>query len=112
MTYELMTMNQLDAVSGGTNGEYRELRDMLPEIRYENFWRTTKYRKPNFGEVQDWLRRRVNVVAKIDVGDWWNPLDSAGEKNFYKDIFSGEVLTHSEIVARVKTFIDNFGPNW
>ena len=106
MTYEIMTMNQLDAVSGGTNGEYKD------EIRYENFWGKTKYRKPNFGEVEDWLSRRVNVVAKIDVGDWWNPLDSAGEKNVYKDIFSGEVLTHSEVVARVKTFTANFGLNW
>ncbi len=28
MTYEIMTMDQLDAVSGGTYGEYKELRDL------------------------------------------------------------------------------------
>ena len=27
MTYEMMNMAQLDAVSGGTNGEYKELRE-------------------------------------------------------------------------------------
>lgn len=39
--YKMLTDNELNEVSGGTNGEYKELRDLLPmvtvkEIQFTN----------------------------------------------------------------------------
>ena len=76
MTYEMMNMNELNAVSGGTNGEYKELRDILPTMGMKGRYRTVE-------EVEEWLKVNLKIDAKIDIGGWWNPSSSAGEKNVY-----------------------------
>ncbi len=95
MTYEMMNMNELNAVSGGTNGEYKELRDILPTMGMKGRYRTVE-------EVEEWLKVNLKIDAKIDIGGWWNPFSSAGEKNIY--IRDGKSLTHSKVIAEIKNF--------
>ena len=68
MTKEMINMEQLDAVSGGTNGEYKELREILPKMGMKGRYRTVE-------EVEEWLKVNLKIDAKIDIGDWWNPLE-------------------------------------
>ena len=76
MTYEMISINALNAVGGGTNGEYKELREILPKMGMKGRYRTVE-------EVEEWLKVNLKIDAKIDIGGWWNPSSSAGEKNVY-----------------------------
>ena len=102
---EKLSDEELDLVAGGTNGEYKELRDLLPQIK-----RIGKYpalggfhdcMKPN--EVSDWLKENLNIDAQIDNGPWYNPFDSAGNPNFYSR--NWQSLTHAQVIAEVKNFL-------
>ena len=95
MANEIMSMEQLDAFSGGTNGEYKELREILPKMGMKGRYRTVE-------EVEEWLKVNLKIDAKIDIGGWWNPSSSAGEKNVY--IQNGKRLTHSKVIAEIKNF--------
>lgn len=109
-TNEMMTFEQLDQVSGGTNGEYKEIRQLLPMITVENYYpdidgavglEDDKYYM-NPDEVSGWLKSKLGIVAKIDVGGWWNPLSSAGKANSYSR--DGKNLTHSKVIAEIHNY--------
>ena len=108
---EKMSDEELDQVAGGTNGEYKELRRLLPGISqtslryreeletYEETW--VRYMKPH--EVAGWLKQNLNIDAIVDDGAWYNPLDSAGNSNVYRR--NGQSLTHAQVIAEVRNFL-------
>ena len=49
MANEILSMNELDGVSGGTNHEYKELREILPTMGMKGRYRTVE-------EVEEWLK--------------------------------------------------------
>ncbi|MBR0288084.1 MAG: hypothetical protein IJQ82_03810 [Selenomonadaceae bacterium] len=107
---EMLTNYELDEVSGGTNGEYKEIRKLLPMVEYFGRNKNSgkpepakhyRYLKPH--EVELYLKNELGIDAKIDVGAWYNPLDSAGEYNTYSR--NGKSLTHSEVIAEVKNYL-------
>ena len=108
---EMLTNYELDEVSGGTNGEYKEIRKLLPMVEYwinnktsihaKSSHKRYRYLKPH--EVELYLKNELGIDAKIDVGAWYNPLDSAGEYNTYSR--NGKSLTHSEVIAEVKNYL-------
>jgi len=110
MTYEIMSMNELDSVSGGNNGEYKEIRELLPMITVENYpdidgavrIEDDKYYM-NPEEVTGWLKKNLNIDAKIDTGAFFNPLSSAGKRNVYTR--NGQQLTHSKVIAEIHNFL-------
>ena len=94
---EVLSDKELDNVAGGTNGEFKELSSILPNIfeKVQGYRARvnviSRSRKPD--EVVSWLKENLNIDAKIDVGEWWNPLDSAGSSNSYsRDVKS---ITHN-----------------
>ena len=103
MTYEIMTMEHLDKVSGGTNGEYKEITKLLPKINYIDEYEThqgvvlkgnaSRYRNPD--EVASWLKEKLGIDAEIDVGGALNPLSSAGKPNVY--ILNGKKAVSSRL---------------
>ena len=110
MTNEMLNMKQLDKISGGTNGEYKEIRSLLPKmyfrdestyqgITYEQKW--NRYMEPN--EVCGWLKENLGIDAKIDVGGALNPLSSAGSPNSYSR--NGQTLSHSKVIAEIHNYL-------
>ena len=109
---ELMNEEELENVAGGTNGEYKELRKLLPVIKYITYspvfeesieHETSRYMYTD--EVEGWLKQNLNIDANIDNGAWYNPLNSAGNSNIYSR--NGQSLTHAQVVNEVKNFIKN-----
>ena len=113
MTYEILSMNELDNISGGTNGEYKEIRELLPKVTVERggfdidgavrIEDEQYYMNP--GEVRGWLKGKLGIDAKIDVGGALNPLSSAGKPNVYTK--SGKSLTHSKVIAEIHNYLEN-----
>ncbi|MBR1805433.1 MAG: hypothetical protein IJ774_03495 [Selenomonadaceae bacterium] len=109
MTNEMLNMKQLDKISGGTNGEYKEIRELLPMITVDNYpdidgavgLEDDKYHM-NPDEVRGWLKSKLGIDAKIDVGGFWNPLSSAGSRNSYSR--NGQVLSHSKVIAEIHNY--------
>ena len=107
MTYEMLSMEQLDAVSGGTWKEYDEIADLLPTIPEK--WQDNKgltydgFRRMTPEEVQKWLNEKLNIWAVIDTGSKWNPSPRAGAKNTYNKF--GKSLTHSKVIAEIHNFL-------
>ena len=111
MTYEILSMNELDKVSGGTNGEYKEIRKLLPKIEYIDEYDThqgvvlkgkaSRYMNPD--EVCSWLKEKLGIDAEIDVGGALNPLSSAGKPNVYTR--GGKSLTHSKVIAEIHNYL-------
>ena len=109
MAIEMMNMEQLDAVSGGNNGEYKEIRKLLPMITVANYpdidgavriEDDQYYMNPD--EVSGWLKSKLNIDAKIDTGAFLNPLSSAGKRNVYMS--NGQRLTHSKVIAEIHNY--------
>ena len=110
MTYKIMTIEQLDKVSGGTNGEYKEITKLLPKINYIDEYEThqgvvlkgkaSRYRNPD--KVASWLKEKLGIDAEIDVGGALNPLSSAGKPNVY--ILNGKNITHSKVIAEIHNY--------
>ena len=107
MIKKLMSMNELDAVSGGTWKEYDEIADLLPTIPEK--WQDNKgltydgFRRMTPEEVQKWLNEKLNIWAVIDTGSKWNPSPIAGAKNTYNKF--GKSLTHSKVIAEIHNYL-------
>lgn len=102
---EIILDSDLDKVAGGTNGEYRELREILPTVM-RIFYSDYGDKHPNYmttDEVSEWLKINLKIDAKIDAGAWYNPFDSAGSENTYSR--NGQTLTHGQVVAECKQFL-------
>lgn len=107
---EILSDDELDVVVGGTNGEYKALRNLLPTITFtqidiynNKMFKVEKTRYMDTNEVSDWLKANLNIDAKIDTGGWWNPFNSAGEANTYSR--NGNSLTHEQVIGEVKSFL-------
>ena len=110
MTNEMLNLEQLDEVSGGNNGEYKEIRKLLPMITVANYpdidgavriEDETRYMEPN--EVCSWLKSKLGIDAKIDAGGDFNPLSSAGSRNSYSR--NGQALSHSKVIAEIHNYL-------
>ena len=107
MANEILSMNELDRVSGGTWKEYYEIANLLPKIpeKWQDVKGTTydgfRFMTPE--EVQKWLNEKLNIWAVIDTGSKWNPNPRAGEKNTYNKF--GKSLTHSKVIAEIHNFL-------
>lgn len=111
MKNEMLNLEQLDEVSGGNNGEYKEIRKLLPMIDMESVLididgmvgleDDKRYMEPN--EVCSWLKSKLGIDAKIDVGGAFNPLSSAGSRNSYSR--NGQALSHSKVIAEIHNYL-------
>ena len=111
MIKELMSMNELDAVSGGTFKEYREISKLLPGVPVETAdekhqpYVAERYMRPE--EVEDWLNKNLGIWANIDIGTRFNiylPVNPrGGEKNSY--MLNGESVTHSKVIAEIHNYL-------
>ena len=110
-TYTKLLTLPLDKVSGGNNGEYKEIRKLLPKIEYIDEYDThqgvvlkgkaSRYMNPD--EVCSWLKEKLGIDAEIDVGGALNPLSSAGKPNVYTR--GGKSLTHSKVIAEIHNYL-------
>ena len=111
MINEMMSIDELDMVNGGTYGEYKELANLLPKISCSDEYIMPQdiviienpTRKRNPDEVASWLKEKLGIDAKIDIGGWWNPLNSAGKSNVYSR--NGQNLSHSKVISEINNHI-------
>ena len=107
MTYGILSMNELDRVSGGDRKEYFEIANLLPKIPEK--WLDERgrthhsFRLMTPEEVHNWLNEKINIWAVIDTGSKWNPNPRAGAKNTYNKF--GKSLTHSKVIAEIHNFL-------
>lgn len=103
MTNEILSMNELDSVNGGNNGEYKEIARLLPEVDL-HFGDSGQFESDMMSpeEVTGWLKKNLNIDAKIDNGAFFNPLSSAGKRNVY--MRDGKSLTHSKVIAEIHNY--------
>ena len=99
MANEILSMNELDRVSGGDRKEYFEIANLLDERgRTHN-----SFRLMTPEEVHNWLNEKINIWAVIDTGSKWNPSPRAGAKNSYNKF--GKSLTHSKVIAEIHNYL-------
>lgn len=100
MAMEMMNFEQLDAVSGGTNRECKELKKAIPNV--QGFFGT---RERNLKEVKHWLNDNLGITSKLDNGFFLDPTDDAGDSNLYKLNKTGKYISHEETMTMVKNFL-------
>ena len=106
---ERLDMEQLDAVSGGTNREYAELGNLLPKVTRGHFGgKVIRQEMVNKKQLTAWLKTNLNIDATIstDSGvfiDHYDDFGALGNPNTYTR--NGESLSHSAVVTEVKQFL-------
>lgn len=100
MTYEILNMNELDRVSGGTNRECKELKKAIPNV--QGFFGT---RERTEREVKQWLNNNLGIKATLHDGFFLDPTDDAGDSNLYKLNKTGKYISHEETMAMIKNFL-------
>ena len=78
MTYEILNMEQLGNISGGTNRECKELKKAIPNV--QGFFGT---RERTEKEVKQWLNNNLGIKATLHDGFFLDPTDDAGDSNLY-----------------------------
>ena len=107
MATEILSMNELDRVSGGTWKEYFEIANLLPSALLESrnelgetyFAKCYMYPK----EVEDWLNKNLGIWANIDAGSSFKSEPQSRRKNSY--MLNGESVTHSKVIAEIHNFL-------
>jgi len=97
MAIEMMNIEQLDAVSGGTNRECKELKNALPRVN--GFFGKRKMRE---SEVIAWLDKNRGIKATLHDGFFLDPTDDAGDSNLYKLKSTGKYISHEETMDMIK----------
>ena len=100
MTYEILSMEQLDNISGGTNRECKELKKAIPNV--QGFFGT---RERTEKEVKQWLNNNLGIKATLHDGFFLDPTDDAGDSNLYKLNKTGKYISHEETMAMIKNFL-------
>lgn len=100
-TNEMLNLENLDEVSGGTNIECKELKNALPKV--DGFFGK---RKPTEKEVCQWLDKNIDVKATLHDGFFLDPSDDAGDSNLYKDKSTGKYISHEETMSKIKGFVN------
>ena len=100
MTYEILSMEQLDNISGGTNRECKELKKAIPNV--QGFFGT---RERTESEVKQWLNNNLGIKATLHDGFFLDPTDDAGDSNLYKLNKTGKYISHEETMAKIKNFL-------
>ena len=100
MTNEILSMNELDRVSGGTNRECKELKKAIPNV--QGFFGT---RERTESEVKQWLKENLGITATLHDGFFLDPTDDAGYSNLYKLDSTGKYISHEETMAKIKDFL-------
>ena len=100
MAYEILSMNELDNISGGTNRECKELKKAIPNV--QGFFGT---RERTEKEVKQWLNNNLGIKATLHDGFFLDPTDDAGDSNLYKLNKTGKYISHEETMAMIKNFL-------
>ena len=110
MTNEILTEEQLDGVAGGTVWELEELaRAMMNNLFLEGMTTLSLFVPGNSKLLKSEVTKtldKIGVKADIDVNTLGFLGFNIGEKNnTYKDKFTGESLTHRQVLNRIKNFV-------
>lgn len=66
LTNEKLNAEQLDAVSGGTNGEYAEIAKILPRVTCGHFGgKVLRQEIVSKAQLTSWLKENLNIDAKF-----------------------------------------------
>ena len=109
LNVEVMSLEELDQVSGGTVGEFEDILkafskyDMLKTISGIST-HVPGANKLTVELVQDTLRE-IGIEAEIDLGFLGTGIGS--KKNKYLAVGSGRSLSHSEVLERIKQASDS-----
>ena len=108
MTNEIMNMEQLDAVSGGTCQETDELISALGVQEVGRLHSRRRLYNPQKYPPRTLTRGEVAACLKMNYGISADTSNSIflwfgdGRANKYTDIKTGQALTHNEVLNRIR----------
>ena len=104
---DVLTMENLDEISGGTVGELEDLTKAIVSNPVLKVLGTFETHIPGFNriianEVEDILKTKLNIDADISLGFLGTGLGS--DPNTYKDTATGQNISHQEVLNRLAKF--------
>ena len=104
---EVVTMESLDRISGGT---VTELEDLTKAIVSNSFWQTVGSFESHVpiansfiaNRVEKLLKEYLHIDADISLGAGGSGLFSKDNK--YKDMTTGKNISHQEVINRIVKF--------
>ena len=105
---EMMNAEELENVSGGKVAELEELADAIVHNPTLKFLGKAGAHVPGANRisadsVETFLKDYLNIDADISLGVFGTGLNSA--KNTYRDMKTGQYITHAEVLDRIKNSI-------
>lgn len=101
---EILTNEQLTLISGGTNGEYKEIRDLI--FSYE-ILRNSDAKKLSRSGLEKWLKDNINITADISTGFFLNFSDDTGKTNIYRDNNQKKYISNGAVKKKVLEYLIN-----
>ena len=97
---EIMNINELENVSGGTNRECKELKAALPQVAGLFGMRNMRE-----SDVVAWLNDCLGIKATLHDGFLLDPRDNAGSPNLYKLKSTGKYISHEETMGMIQNLL-------
>ena len=102
-----MSDEELENVVGGTVGELKDLSDAISENSKFKLLGKIESHVPGINRgvadtVEKILKEDTNIDANISLGFLGTSINSS--KNTYRDMETGQYITHSEVLERIKQF--------
>lgn len=105
---EVLTMESLDRISGGTVGELKDLTKAI--LSNSNLQKLSSFETHIPGvnralanAVEKILKENLHIDADISLGFLGTGVGS--KKNTYKDMTNGRYISHQEVLNRLSKFI-------
>ena len=104
MTNEMMNMNELDAVSGGTTSEFFELQRVAQHYGGADICHCFREHEEERKLMVKWLKENTGIEATIysSTGLHKDP-NYTGQANVYK--LNGKEITHREALYRARVAV-------
>lgn len=106
MTTEMMTMEQLDNVAGGTIAELKELVEALQSNSVARGLGKAYSHIPAVSEAIKYgvARDLFNMGIEADISVGFCGTGIGSKNNTYKDNANGKSLTHAQVLERIKAY--------
>lgn len=105
---EMLTNEELEKISGGTDSEFTELQLALSKCTKETEEGIIISLKTK-EEIQDWLKTNLNIKAKIYgdniLGKSYTSYTDPVEDTPNEYTRNGQSLTHGQVMAEIKRFL-------
>ena len=103
---EILSEEQLDTVNGGTVGEFNELISAIVKNPFFNALGKIAGHVPFGNEhlIEDVTKELDNMGIKASIDLGWHGTGINSKNNKYTDKYSGESLTHAQVLKKIENY--------